>query len=456
MTSLLAEKLSSARLIKTFRLERYAADRLNRSFEQVYRLRLKAVKNRARIDPMLEALGGVAVAGVIAFAYWRIASGVSTVGDFMGFVTALLMAPQPIRALGNSVGQGAGGARRRAERLCPPRREAAHRRPPRRAPARRHHRHHPLRERLLRLCGRQRHAGDHHFDLEIPAAKRWRSSAARERASRPSSTSCRGSSTSRRAHPRRRPGPARGHARLAARRHRDRQPGRDPLRRHDRCEHCARAPRRALRGDRGGRARCRRRTSSSSPSATATPPRSATAASVCPASASGWRSRAPSSRTRPSCCSTRRRARSIPNRSGSCRRRSPASPATARRSSSPPLDGAERRPHLRHGRGRIVELGTHAALMGRDGPTQLVRAQMIGAEAVESGLRHGGRRGAIGGAARRRRGGSPSSSRGSSVQFRGVVDRLDPLAELNPGGGVPQVALEEVVEDTGVGLPMWP
>jgi subfamily B ATP-binding cassette protein MsbA len=105
MTSLLAEKLSSARLIKTFGLERYAADRLNRSFEQVYRLRLKAVKNRARIDPMLEALGGVAVAGVIAFAYWRIASGVSTVGDFMGFVTALLMAAQPIRALGNLSGK---------------------------------------------------------------------------------------------------------------------------------------------------------------------------------------------------------------------------------------------------------------------------------------------------------------------------------------------------------------
>ncbi len=105
MTSHLTEKLSSARLIKSFRLETYAADRLNQSFEQVYRLRMKAVKNRARIDPMLEALGGLAVTGVIAFAYWRIASGISTVGDFMGFVTALLMAAQPIRALGNLSGR---------------------------------------------------------------------------------------------------------------------------------------------------------------------------------------------------------------------------------------------------------------------------------------------------------------------------------------------------------------
>jgi ATP-binding cassette, subfamily B, bacterial MsbA len=45
------------------------------------------------------------VAGVIGFAYWRIASGISTVGDFMGFITALLMASQPIRALGSLSGR---------------------------------------------------------------------------------------------------------------------------------------------------------------------------------------------------------------------------------------------------------------------------------------------------------------------------------------------------------------
>jgi subfamily B ATP-binding cassette protein MsbA len=105
MTSLLTEKLSSVRLIKAFRLEDYAAQRLNTSFEQVFALKMKAVKNRARIDPMLEALGGLAVTGVIALAYWRIASGISTVGDFMGFITALLMAAQPIRALGNLSGR---------------------------------------------------------------------------------------------------------------------------------------------------------------------------------------------------------------------------------------------------------------------------------------------------------------------------------------------------------------
>ena len=105
MTSLLSENLSGARLIKTYRLEDYASEKVHGSFEQVFSLKMKAVRNRARLDPVLEALGGLAVAGVIAFAYWRIASGISTVGDFMGFVTALLMAAQPIRALGNLTGR---------------------------------------------------------------------------------------------------------------------------------------------------------------------------------------------------------------------------------------------------------------------------------------------------------------------------------------------------------------
>jgi len=105
MTSLLAENLAGARLIKSFQLEDYTARKLSDSFEHGFRLRMKAVKTRSRLDPMLEALGGIAVAGVVALAYLRISSGISTVGDFMGFVTALLMAAQPIRALGNLSGR---------------------------------------------------------------------------------------------------------------------------------------------------------------------------------------------------------------------------------------------------------------------------------------------------------------------------------------------------------------
>jgi ATP-binding cassette, subfamily B, bacterial MsbA len=67
----------------------------------VNKLRMKAVGNRARLESMLEALGGLAVAGVIAVVYWRISSGIGTIGEFMGFMTAMLMSAQPIKAVGN-------------------------------------------------------------------------------------------------------------------------------------------------------------------------------------------------------------------------------------------------------------------------------------------------------------------------------------------------------------------
>ncbi len=100
LMSLLTEKLASARLIKTFRLERYARHRLDRSFDGILATRMRAVVDRARLDPMLELLGGAAVVGVILLAYWRISSGQTSVGDFMGFLGALLMVTQPIRAVG--------------------------------------------------------------------------------------------------------------------------------------------------------------------------------------------------------------------------------------------------------------------------------------------------------------------------------------------------------------------
>jgi ATP-binding cassette, subfamily B, bacterial MsbA len=101
-TSRLTENLAGSRLIKAFQLENYAIGRLNENFEAVFLLRMKSVRTRARAAPALEALAGAAVAGIIGFAYWRIVNGVSTVGDFMGFVAALLMVAQPLRSIGNS------------------------------------------------------------------------------------------------------------------------------------------------------------------------------------------------------------------------------------------------------------------------------------------------------------------------------------------------------------------
>ncbi len=100
-TAALTEKLAGARLIKTFRLEDYATRKLSDNFEQIFRLRMKAIRARARLGPLLEACAGLAIAGVIAVATWRVSSGISTTGDFMAFMTALLMAASALRSVGN-------------------------------------------------------------------------------------------------------------------------------------------------------------------------------------------------------------------------------------------------------------------------------------------------------------------------------------------------------------------
>jgi ATP-binding cassette, subfamily B, bacterial MsbA len=114
-TSALIEHLSSPRLIKTFRLEGYALSRMNDEFDQVNELRLKTVRIRSALNPILEVFGGVAVAAVIGFAAYRITEGNKTVGDFTGFISALLMIAQPVRSFGNlnaRIQEGLAGAER--------------------------------------------------------------------------------------------------------------------------------------------------------------------------------------------------------------------------------------------------------------------------------------------------------------------------------------------------------
>ena len=100
MTSLLAETLQSSRMVRAYSLEDHERQRTASGFEKLRDNLFRLALGRARIDPILEVLGGIAVAGVIAIAGWRVAEGDMQVGDVAGFITALLMLVQPIRGIG--------------------------------------------------------------------------------------------------------------------------------------------------------------------------------------------------------------------------------------------------------------------------------------------------------------------------------------------------------------------
>ncbi len=99
--ALLNESFAQARTVRAYRLEETETRRAAGAFNELYRALLRMARSRARVDPMLEVIGGAAVAAVIGFVGWRAAQGDGSLGHFTGFITALLIASRPLRALGS-------------------------------------------------------------------------------------------------------------------------------------------------------------------------------------------------------------------------------------------------------------------------------------------------------------------------------------------------------------------
>ncbi len=98
--TLLHESFAQARTVRAYRLEEAESARAGVMFQSLYQSLVRMNRSRARVDPFLEVLGGAAVAAVLGFAGWRAAHGGATLGNFTGFVAALLLASRPVRALG--------------------------------------------------------------------------------------------------------------------------------------------------------------------------------------------------------------------------------------------------------------------------------------------------------------------------------------------------------------------
>jgi ATP-binding cassette, subfamily B, bacterial MsbA len=100
MAGAVEESLGGVRLVKTYGLETGEAARVGAALDRRRQLMLKMVELRGRVEPILETLGGLAVGGVFAFAAMRISSGATSVGDLSAFITALLSAAQNVRSIG--------------------------------------------------------------------------------------------------------------------------------------------------------------------------------------------------------------------------------------------------------------------------------------------------------------------------------------------------------------------
>ena len=130
ISTLLSQTFQGARHVKAYGMEAYETGRANALFERMFRLIDRANRTRARASPLMEALGGSAVAVVILYGGYQVIEGSRTPGAFFTFITALLLAYQPLEEPRQPQRLAAGGAGGGATRVRGARHRAGDPRPP--------------------------------------------------------------------------------------------------------------------------------------------------------------------------------------------------------------------------------------------------------------------------------------------------------------------------------------
>lgn len=100
-TARLNETFQGARHVKAYNRERFESARTDRLIESVFGLVFKSLRTRAAATPIMETLGGIFIALMILYGGWQVVGGALTPGAFFAFVTAMLLAYRPLKALAN-------------------------------------------------------------------------------------------------------------------------------------------------------------------------------------------------------------------------------------------------------------------------------------------------------------------------------------------------------------------
>ena len=99
LTKRLTESLQSIKTIKSFNAENVETVKVGKEVENIFQLTYKSSRVNSISRPLMETLGGLAIAVIIYTGGSQVISGTTTPGTFFSFLTALLMAYQPIKSL---------------------------------------------------------------------------------------------------------------------------------------------------------------------------------------------------------------------------------------------------------------------------------------------------------------------------------------------------------------------
>lgn len=100
----LDEVLHGISAVKLYRMEDYQSARFGRIVDAIRAGQIKMAAMKAVIPAFVDIVTGIGFVGVLALGGVEVTQGDRTVGDFMAFFTAVALAFQPLRRLGNLAG----------------------------------------------------------------------------------------------------------------------------------------------------------------------------------------------------------------------------------------------------------------------------------------------------------------------------------------------------------------
>lgn len=98
-SGILHETFAGARIVKAFCMEEYERMRFRKKIDQFFEILMLDNRYRSVQHPLMEIIGGLAMALIIFFGGYQVLRGVSTPGRFMSFITALIMLYEPIKGV---------------------------------------------------------------------------------------------------------------------------------------------------------------------------------------------------------------------------------------------------------------------------------------------------------------------------------------------------------------------
>ena len=96
------ETFSGNRIISSYNLYGYQLNRFKETLRSVFKLGVKVVQRTGLMSPLMHFIVSLGIAAVIWTGSYLIISGQISAGNFVSFITALIMLYNPIKAIGNN------------------------------------------------------------------------------------------------------------------------------------------------------------------------------------------------------------------------------------------------------------------------------------------------------------------------------------------------------------------